>query len=237
MISISSKYQATILIVESNPSAAQVLSALLTSRGYNVVLASLGQEVLEKTENSVDLILMDLLLSDMEGIELCHYLKQSETTRNIPVIILNSDAGRNNEKAQCFLLGADDFISEPFTREDFFASIDRVMEARSGQRAVTSLRPDERLRELRNILENGLIEPHFQPIYFLDQSGLLGIEVLSRPQKDSIFTNPEMLFEAALEFGCYFDLEMMAWRKALDIFQKNGSNQKLFLNCSPHFVH
>jgi EAL domain-containing protein (putative c-di-GMP-specific phosphodiesterase class I)/CheY-like chemotaxis protein len=232
LISINSKYQATILIVESNPATAQMLLTTLRTKGYNSVLASSGQEAIEKIQAPVDLILLDLLLSDMEGKELCHYLKQSEATNEIPIIMLSSDNGRNNEKLQCIQLGADYFVRGPLEREELLIRVENILQMRSGSRPQRA----ERLRELKRILEYGLVEPHFQPIYTFDPPGLLGVEVLSRPQTDSMLKNPELLFETALEFGFYFDLEMMAWKKALDIFNKDGKDQKLFLNCSPYLV-
>ena len=235
MISINSKYQATILIVESEHSVAQMLSGLLTTKGYHVVLACLGHEAIEKTTEPIDLIVLDLVLSDMEGIELCHYLKHSENTRDTPIIILNGNNGRHNEKLQCLALGADDFINEPYEGEELFARIEHLM-AMHPTSHPASPRRGERLNELKRILAGNLVEPHFQPIYLLDPPGLFGVEVLSRPQTDSILRNPEILFATALEFGLYFELEMMVWKKALHAFEAAGQNQRIFLNCSPYLV-
>jgi EAL domain-containing protein (putative c-di-GMP-specific phosphodiesterase class I)/CheY-like chemotaxis protein len=240
VISIHSKYQATILVVESEPSVAQRLSALLTDEGYNVIVATLGQEAIQRTTTGIDLIVLDILLADMEGVELCHYLKQSESTRRIPIIVLSGD-GRTNERTQCLQLGADDFMSSPFQNEDFLSRIHKFITPPLNRSPFSSRAG--RLQELKQILDHRLIEPHFQPIYVLDPPGLLGIEVLSRPQTEGLLKNPEILFETALEFGFYFDLEMLVWQKALDIFRVNGGNQMLFLNCSPrlvendHFMH
>jgi EAL domain-containing protein (putative c-di-GMP-specific phosphodiesterase class I)/CheY-like chemotaxis protein len=235
LISISSKYQATILIVESDPSVARTLSGLLSTKGYKVVIASLGQEAIEKTTELIDLIVLDMVLSDMDGIELCHYLKNSKDTSEIPIIILNGDSGRYREKSQCLQLGADDFINEPYEGQELFARIEKLMEKYPAGHP-NSPRRGERLQELKRILAGNLVEPYFQPIYLLNSPELLGVEVLSRPQTDGPLRNPELLFATALEFGLYFDLEMMVWKKALEAFKKSGEDHKMFLNCSPYLV-
>jgi EAL domain-containing protein (putative c-di-GMP-specific phosphodiesterase class I)/CheY-like chemotaxis protein len=211
-----------------------MLSGVLMTGGYKVVLASFGYEAIERVKEPVDLILIDLMLNDMEGIELCHYLRRSDLAREIPIIVI-SETARNSEKAQCFQLGADEFITEPLDSDALLISVEHLMETRSLSHPM-SPRRGERFRELRRLLDNQLIEPYFQPIYILDPIQFLGVEVLSRPQSDSILKSPELLFETALEFGFYFDLEMMVWKKALNTFHANGYRHKLFLNCSPHLV-
>ncbi len=233
MISISSKYQATVLIVESEASLAQSLYALLTAAGYNVILAFFGQDAIEKAKAPVDLILLDLMLSDMEGLQLCHYFKRSEVTREVPIMVLSGNG--QDERLQCMRLGANDFLDKPFDGQDLLTHVEVLMHGRNGVEANISRRM-ERLRELKIILENNLVEPHFQPIYLLEPWGLLGVEVLSRPQTGNLLKDPQLLFEAAQEFGFYFNLEMMVWKKALEIFSASGQEHRLFLNCSPHLV-
>jgi EAL domain-containing protein (putative c-di-GMP-specific phosphodiesterase class I)/CheY-like chemotaxis protein len=232
----SNRYRATILVVESDPSTAQFLSALLTATGYHVVLATLGHEAIEKCNTSVDLIILGLLLSDMEGLELCHYFKRSELTRNVPIMVLSEMSCRDNEKVKCFQLGADDFLSKPFVYDEILAHIEVLIQSHRVKYQENTAQKVERLREFRMILENRLVEPYFQPMYSLEPFGIFGVEVLSRPQTTGLLQNPELLFQTALEFGSYFELEIMVWEKALSVFKARGQDHNLFLNCTPHLV-
>jgi len=235
VISFSQK-KTVVLVVESETSVAQMLSAVLTSAGYLVSIASHGQEAIEKSKVAIDIIVLNLILSDMEGVELCHYFKQSEATRHIPVMVLSPEGGRDREKTQCYHLGADDFIYRPFQNDELLEHIDQLMKSRKVRSDTKPAEQMERFHELKRILENRLVEPYFQPLYSIEPFEIFGVEVLSRPQTTSVLQNPEMLFQTALEFGSYLDLEMMVWEKALDIFKDRGEGKNLFLNCSPHLV-
>jgi EAL domain-containing protein (putative c-di-GMP-specific phosphodiesterase class I) len=90
--------------------------------------------------------------------------------------------------------------------------------------------------ELRRIIDHKLLVPFFQPIFFLKPFRLCGFEVLSRPPTKSILTNPEILFEAALRFGFYYDLEILGWTKAFQAIVASGYRGKVFLNSNPYLI-
>lgn len=89
---------------------------------------------------------------------------------------------------------------------------------------------------LRHIIDNELITPYFQPIFRLEPFDILGYEVLSRPQQSALLPNPEILFQNAIEFGFYQELELLAWKKALRYISQTSTKQKLFMNCNPYLV-
>jgi EAL domain-containing protein (putative c-di-GMP-specific phosphodiesterase class I) len=70
----------------------------------------------------------------------------------------------------------------------------------------------------------------------LEPFELLGLEVLSRPKTDGILSNPETLFKAAMQYGCYHNLEILSWKKALNYASQFLDTEKLFLNCNPYLV-
>ena len=237
MISANSKYQQTVLVIEDDLPIVEMLSLILETRGYKVELASNGHEALERCRGPIDLILLDLLLPDMEGLEVCHYLKQAETTRNTPLIILSSNNCRLDQKVQCFQLGADDFLTKPFDNEELFARMHSLLRRRSLLPELEAQDKFELLRDLRMVIDQELIDPFFQPVYTINPSPkLLGIEVLSRPNIHGILRDPELLFHAALHLGSYYELETLVWRKALNILGTAGFEQNIFLNCSPYLV-
>ncbi len=79
-----------ILIVDDNVNNLQVLSNILLSNGYNIAVAERGKDVLSFIQKKIpNLILMDIVMPEMSGIEVCEILKQDHKTRDIPIIFIS----------------------------------------------------------------------------------------------------------------------------------------------------
>ncbi len=103
----------SILVVDDNPANLQMVGKLLTYSGYDVMLAESGLQAFEMIDEKLpDLILLDLVMPDMDGIEVCNRLKNDSKTRDIPVIFCT---GNNELKniANCFNAGGDDYTTKP----------------------------------------------------------------------------------------------------------------------------
>lgn len=227
----------SILIVDDDASIREMLSLLLGTRGYNVSVAGTAKEAVEKVDESTDLILLDLILPDCDGFEVCRRLKSNESTSHVPIIILSARL-LSHDIIEGLYLGADDYLTKPFECEELVARMEAVMRrsARFRNGLNSNQRDDAIISELRKITEQSLVVPFFQPIYYLDTAQIIGFEVLTRPESDSLLANPEFLFKAALQFGFYEDLEIKCWDKAVSYAQKFLKGQKLFLNCNPYLV-
>lgn len=223
-----------ILVVDDESTVRQTMSMLLESRGYEVQVAESGEDAVTQAYEKPDLILLDLILPDCEGFDVCRRLREEKETRHIPIIIV-SVKYLFEDKIEGLYLGADDYITKPFEYEELFARIDAVLrrsiffDESSGNREAIVL-------ELKKIIKEKLIVPFYQPIFSLNPFKVLGYEALSRPPATSILSNPELLFKAALRFGIYCDLEIVSWRKALEVMPKIVNGEKLFLNCNPYLV-
>lgn len=214
-----------------------MLCMLLETRGYEVHIAATAQEAFEKVSPEFDLILLDLVLPDASGFDICRVLKQAEQTRHIPIIVLSAHS-LCEDKLEALYLGADDFLSKPCDQEELFARMEAVLRrsfrlAPSEQEILT---PKSVICELRRILDQALIVPHYQPIYLFESKELYGLEILTRPITTGTLLDPEVLFEAALQYGLYSELEILSWSMALSIAAKTLKHQKLFLNCNPYFI-
>ncbi len=226
-----------ILIIDDDNNVTQMLKLLLETRGYDVEVACRGNEAFPRACSNIDIILLDLVLPDLDGFEVCRRLKENRQTRHIPIIILSAKY-LFEDKVEGLYLGADDFLTKPFEHEELIARMEAVMRrgAILGQ-DYGSVGEEEVVIELRRILDEELIVPFFQPIYYLKPQKLLGIEVLTRPAVDNFLSNPELLFRAALKYGVYHELEILCWRKALKfVTERIGKDKKLFLNCNPYLV-
>jgi len=106
-----------ILIVDDEEIVRRVLSSLLKKDGYQVMEAEDGEAGVELAKKEdPDVILMDLTMPKMGGLEACRLLKKDEKTKNIPVLVITALGGEN--KTEAIDAGIDDFVSKPFDAEE-----------------------------------------------------------------------------------------------------------------------
>ena len=112
-----------ILLVDDNPQNLAALSRMLGEQGYQVRAAINGQVALRSIQNKApDLILLDVMMPDMDGYEVCQQLKAQEAAREIPVIFLSAlDAPL--DKVRAFEVGGVDYITKPFQLEEVVARV------------------------------------------------------------------------------------------------------------------
>ena len=226
-----------ILLVDDDPSVTQTLAMLLETRGYDVDIACSGREAFEKITDTIDLILLDLVLPDRGGFDICRRLKEDQITKQIPIIILSAKF-LSEDIVEGLYLGADDYLTKPLECEELVARMEAVMRRGPILKSSRLINHQEELIicEIRKIIEEELIVPFFQPVFLLNPFKLYGFEALGRPATNSMLSNPEVLFKLALQFGFYQDLEVISWKKAVACAAKFLEDKKLFLNCNPYLV-
>ena len=115
-----------ILIVEDEESIAELLRYNLVKNNFSVNCISNGLDIIENViEFNSDMILLDLMLPEKDGFEICKELSENEITKNIPIIIISSKS-REFDKVLAFQLGADDYICKPFSINEIIARINAV---------------------------------------------------------------------------------------------------------------
>ena len=116
-----------ILIVDDNNDILWVVEIILKRYGFEVISTLRGEEVLSKSQEfNPDLILLDVFLSGIDGIEICNSLKTLPETRDIPIIMFSAHTNRQDVMKFC---GADDFLSKPFDANELVKKINKQIEA------------------------------------------------------------------------------------------------------------
>jgi two-component system phosphate regulon response regulator PhoB len=120
-----------ILIIEDEPSLVEVLSYNLQREGYEVAVAKEGREGLRKAQTLLpDLILLDLMLPGLSGVEICRELKASPRTAGITILMLTAKS-EETDQIVGFAVGADDYVTKPFSVKVLLQRI-KVLLRRSG---------------------------------------------------------------------------------------------------------
>lgn len=117
-----------ILIVEDEESLLKLESILLTSKGYEVQGVGDGRAALEAISRSKpDLVLLDIMLPEIDGFEVCRRIKEDDETRHIPVIMLTAKKSRE-DMARGEQVGADWYITKPFKSAMVIETIQRFID-------------------------------------------------------------------------------------------------------------
>ncbi len=145
-----------ILVVEDDSDISNMLQIYFNGQGYDVQIAPRGETALEKTRISLPhLIVLDIMLPDIDGYEVCRRLRTNTRTSHIPIIFLTQKDERS-DKLQGLELGADDYITKPFDIEELKLRVQNAI-ARAERESLTDPRsglPAGRLIEdqLREII-------------------------------------------------------------------------------------
>jgi two-component system KDP operon response regulator KdpE len=162
-----------ILVVDDEPNILKTMTPLLRSRGYEVSSASNGRRAIEEVERiKPDLIVLDLGLPDLDGVEVC---RQVRARSNVPIVVLSARRAEG-DKVRALDIGADDYVTKPFGTEELLARI-RVALRRGDAEPLAnepivrgSLVIDrERFRVLRDGEEIRLTPKEFELLAYLAQ--------------------------------------------------------------------
>lgn len=130
-------FKANILVVDDTPDNLRLLSAMLTQMGYEIRRVINGQTALKTAQAAPpDLILLDIMMPEMNGYEVCQHLKASDKTRDIPVIFISA-LDEVLDKVKAFAVGGVDYITKPFSEEEVFARVENNLTIRRLQKQLT----------------------------------------------------------------------------------------------------
>lgn len=173
-----------VLVAEDEASIREIIAITLKRGGYNVTEAENGEEALRaynSNNKAFDVVLLDIMMPVMDGLEVCKRLR--EQSRNIGIIMLTAKT-QEMDKVSGLLMGADDYITKPFSPSELIARVDAVYRRVSmneapestGSGDIITLKPFELNLRNRTLLKDGqqieLTQVEFQIIeYFFANSG------------------------------------------------------------------
>lgn len=124
---------ARILVIEDEPDIQQILEYNLREKGHKVFIAGKGEEGLRiAREKRPDLVLLDLMLPDIPGTEICKALKSDPTLRNTQVVMLTAK-GEEIDRVVGFELGADDYVVKPFSVRELLLRVAAILRRSQGE--------------------------------------------------------------------------------------------------------
>ena len=154
------EYKGDILIVDDTPNNLRFLSTTLTEQGYKVRSVTDGLMALTVAQAAnPDLILLDIMMPNIDGYEVCQRLKADEQTREIPIIFLSA-LDEVLDKVKAFTVGGVDYITKPFQLEEVLARIQTHLSLRFAQKEIGKLNAEleERVRQRTAQLEQEISE-------------------------------------------------------------------------------
>lgn len=117
-----------ILVVDDEPEAVELVEFNLKQAGFDVVSAVNGVEALKKTRGFLpELIVLDVMLPEMDGMEICKMLRRDKTTAGIPIVMLTARAAEI-DRVLGLELGADDYITKPFSPRELVLRVKKLLQ-------------------------------------------------------------------------------------------------------------
>ena len=122
-----------ILVVDDEPDAVELIGFNLKAAGYEVTTAADGEEALKKARGELpNLIVLDLMLPEVDGLEVCKILRRDPKTSGIPIVMLTAKAAEI-DRVLGLELGADDYVTKPFSPRELVLRVKRLLRTGNGE--------------------------------------------------------------------------------------------------------
>ncbi|MBF0288579.1 MAG: response regulator transcription factor [SAR324 cluster bacterium] len=138
-----------ILVVDDDPHILSATAKMVRSAGYEVIVAETGSDALEEARTHLpDLIVLDVMLPDMDGLEVCNQIKEAHLASDPLIIMASGMRTSGDDQSDGLLFGADDYLSRPFKKEELLLRISFMLKFKE-------IRDDLKQENSRLLEENG----------------------------------------------------------------------------------
>tara|TARA_R110000796_G_scaffold252631_1_gene389273 strand:- start:171643 stop:175017 length:3375 start_codon:yes stop_codon:yes gene_type:complete len=194
--SISSDIQSsniTVLVVDDEPINRRVLENHLNVAGYTVVEANNGKEALELVQkNNFDLILLDIMMPNMSGYEVCETIRKTYSPSELPIVLLTAKNRVSNLVAG-FNVGANDYLTKPFSKSELLSRIKTHLNLNGIHKATSRFVPSEFLKSVgREAITDVVLGDHIEKkvtVLFTDIRDYTNLSESMTPQQNFKFVN------------------------------------------------
>ena len=130
-----------VLVVEDEPDTAELIELHLKNDGYRVTVAGDGDQALKKVHKHMpDLVILDLMIPEITGVEVCKFIRKDPATQSIPIIMCTAKTGEI-DKILGLELGADDYVTKPFSPRELLLRVKNLIKRSDS----SNVKADERL--------------------------------------------------------------------------------------------
>ena len=130
-----------VLVVEDEPDTAELIELHLKNDGYRVTVAGDGDQALKKVHKHMpDLVILDLMIPEITGVEVCKFIRKDTATQSIPIIMCTAKTGEI-DKILGLELGADDYVTKPFSPRELLLRVKNLIKRSDS----SNVKADERL--------------------------------------------------------------------------------------------
>lgn len=172
-------FQATLLIVEDNKELLELIASIFKG-SFNIIIANNGEQALKEAEKNVpDLIISDLMMPNMNGVELCKAIRGNIITSHIPIILLTALTD-NHTQSETLQSGANIYLTKPFNNSDLFYSVQnllKISKKRSQNFQIKTVISDNEqdnkfIQSLNKLIEDHLLADSFDVSYIANAMGM-----------------------------------------------------------------
>lgn len=224
---MNNKTPSSILIVDDNSKNLQILAEILRNEGYRVAMAKNGVSALNFAhKKEPDLILLDIMMPEMNGFQVCRRLKDDSGTKEIPVIFISALA-ETEDKLKGFDAGGVDYIAKPFQKEEILARVDAHLRLRNAREELK--KANERLKTATETKDR---------LFSIIAHDLRGSMSLLSTELEMMSENPNMFANEDEKRECMEELSMTAkgTSELLENLLSWARCQRGDINCQPRNV-
>ncbi len=208
-----------ILVVDDEFTIRYLVEHQLKRHGFESIMAKDGPGALEAArKHQPDLIVLDIMMPNMSGFDVCRQLKADPKSAKIPIIFLTALSNKN-DKLRAFEMGADDYLTKPFQADEFIAHITAILRRRSGPAASAASQPAKQ--------ENGRIAAFYSP------KGGVGVSTLAVQMGEALALREGLqvvLIDLALPLGgLAVMLKLYSARHILNLLSNSSESPPLSL--------